>query len=289
MPLPEPPDGKEIEFRPINRPLWTENKAKLIERYLLYFVFITKHGTYIDGFAGPQEIDKVEMWAANLVLRNEPAWMRHFFLYDMDKRKVEMLKDLRTSLPVRDSKGRKINRTIEIKQGDFNQLIHDLLDSNIIGQKEATFCLLDQRTFECKWSTVESLARYKILGHNKIELYYFLPNSWQPRALAGLTKNTSLATEWWGGSDLETIKAMRPDVRMQKMCEKFKVDLGYRYVTPWPIYERENGKGAIMYYMIHATDHDEAPKLMERAYHNIVKPKETVKQLEFLFSDVSFE
>jgi len=30
-------------------PIWTKNKAKLIERYLLYFVYITKHGTYIDG------------------------------------------------------------------------------------------------------------------------------------------------------------------------------------------------------------------------------------------------
>ena len=36
--------------------IWTENKAKLIERYLYYFVLITKHGTYIDGFAGPQRM-----------------------------------------------------------------------------------------------------------------------------------------------------------------------------------------------------------------------------------------
>jgi hypothetical protein len=37
-----------------NRALWTENKALLIERYLYYFVLVTKSGTYIDGFAGPQ-------------------------------------------------------------------------------------------------------------------------------------------------------------------------------------------------------------------------------------------
>jgi len=36
-------------------------------------------------------------------------------------------------------------------------------------------------------------------------------------------------------------------------------------VKAWPIFERENG-GAIMYYMIHATDHPEAPKFMSRAY-----------------------
>lgn len=285
MKMPALPTDKEIGFRPLTRPLWTEHKAKLIERYLLYFVYITKHGTYIDGFAGPQEIDKPEMWAANLVLKNEPAWMRHFYLYDENKKKCEMLRNLNDSLPERDSKGKKINRNIEIHHGDFNKLIYKLLDSETIKQKEATFCLLDQRTFECKWSTVEVLAKYKEAGHNKIELFYFLPNSWQPRALAGL-KNESLATEWWGGSDIETLRAMKPEKRMELMCNKFKHDLKYKYVTPWPIYEKEKGKGSLMYYMIHATDHNEAPKLMERAYHNIVKPKETTQQLELLFSDV---
>ena len=36
--------------------------------------------------------------------------------------------------------------------------------------------------------------------------------------------------------------------------------------------------------MIHATDHDEAPKLMSRAYRNAVKPKETHEQLVMEFS-----
>ena len=37
--------------------LWTSSKARLIERYLNLFVLITKDGTYIDAFAGPQEVD----------------------------------------------------------------------------------------------------------------------------------------------------------------------------------------------------------------------------------------
>jgi len=59
--------SKKPKFK-IERALWTENKAQLIERYLLYFVYITKHGTYIDGFAGPQREDQPEAWAAKLVL-----------------------------------------------------------------------------------------------------------------------------------------------------------------------------------------------------------------------------
>ena len=35
-----------------------------------------------------------------------------------------------------------------------------------------------------------------------------------------------------------------------------------------------------MYYMIHATDHPEAPKLMERAYNKAVQTKEPLDQLQ---------
>ena len=54
--------------RRLKYPLWTENKARLIERYLYYFVLITKHGTYIDGFAGPQKKEPPFTWAAKFVL-----------------------------------------------------------------------------------------------------------------------------------------------------------------------------------------------------------------------------
>ena len=77
------PSGKrkpEVHLKAPNYPVWTEKKAKLIERYLYYFVLITKHGTYIDGFAGPQNPDEHESWSAKLALENEPHWIRKFFL-----------------------------------------------------------------------------------------------------------------------------------------------------------------------------------------------------------------
>ncbi len=46
----------------------------------------------------------------------------------------------------------------------------------------------------------------------------------------------------------------------------------------WPIYERHGG-GRVMYYMIHATDHPEAPNLMNRAYHKAVMPIKTAEQM----------
>ncbi|HXQ26380.1 MAG TPA: hypothetical protein VN822_08255 [Candidatus Acidoferrales bacterium] len=90
--LPRKP--KEILIPRIQHPVWTEYKAKLIERYLYYFVMITHHGTYIDGFAGPQWPGKPSMWAARLVLQSKPKWLRHFYLYETNKKKVKLLRTL---------------------------------------------------------------------------------------------------------------------------------------------------------------------------------------------------
>ncbi len=95
-------------------PVWTENKASFIMRYLRFFVFITKHGTYIDGFAGPQNESEDGPWAAKLVLESEPRWMRHFHLCDRNRNQVKRLKALKTEQPERDGEGRKISRDIHI-------------------------------------------------------------------------------------------------------------------------------------------------------------------------------
>jgi hypothetical protein len=51
----------------------------------------------------------------------------------------------------------------------------------------------------------------------------------------------------------------------QTFCDRFRNELGYKHAYAWPIFERKAGR-KIMYYMVHASDHDEAPKLMHRAY-----------------------
>lgn len=52
--LPLQPIRRERDFRSLEHPVWTEEKAHLIQAYLRLFTFITKHGAYIDGFAAPQ-------------------------------------------------------------------------------------------------------------------------------------------------------------------------------------------------------------------------------------------
>jgi three-Cys-motif partner protein len=283
--LPEPLElTTEPKVKRLRHPIWTENKAKLIERYLYYFVLITKHGTYIDGFAGPQEETKPEMWAARLVLESEPRWLKHFYLFDVDETQVDHLQRLKSEQPERDEKGRKIYREVKIYDGDFNTLIHGVLSSGCIKQTEATFCLLDQRTFECHWSTLEALSQYKKQGGNKIELFYFLAVGWLGRALAAV-QDKSILEKWWGRSDWDQLLTMRDQRRTEVFVNRFKEELGYKSVKPWPIFERQTG-GRIMYYMIHATDHEAAPGLMARAYERAVQPKENAEQIQFEFDSL---
>ena len=115
--------------------------------------------------------------ASHLVLREQPENfpLRHYFLFDIGRKQLEALRKLKKDFP---------NRDIRVYQQDFNKGVFELLDRGFLGKNEASFCLLDQQTFECRWSTVEALASYK--KEMKIELLYFLPIAWLDRALAGL-------------------------------------------------------------------------------------------------------
>jgi three-Cys-motif partner protein len=266
-----PITAAEPQLRQLPHPIWTENKAKLIAKYIHLFLMITKHGTYIDGFAGPQQPEKPEMWAAKLVLDVEPKWLRHFYLFEKRKAGCDLLKYLKASHvgPT--------EREVEVFCGDFNEEIDKLLNSGRIGQKEATFCLLDQRTFECHWKTVEKLARYKMAGNNKIELFYFLAGWWYRRAVTAI-KDESVLTNWWGRDDWSRLRTMKLHEVRDEIVSRFKSELLYMSAMAWPILGR-NGRD--MYYMIHTTDHSEAPMQMRRAYEQAVQPTTASLQSEF--------
>jgi three-Cys-motif partner protein len=280
LPPPALPDT-EPKLRQATHPVWTENKARLIERYLAFFVYITRHGTYIDGFAAPQQPDKPDMWAAKLVLGTRPRRLRHFYLFDKDRAGTKLLKELKRSQPPRDPARHEPIREIIIRTGDCNRLIPQLLKSKVIGPREATFCLLDQRTSECRWSTVQALARYK---KPRIEIFYFLAQHWLARSIAAartLAKTAEL-TAWWGRPDWATLQSMSIDTRRDAFVTRFR-ELGYASVKAWPIYERPGAGGHVMYHMIHATDHPAAPLLMSRAYNKALGAPEPPEQLDLLF------
>jgi len=73
----QPPRSLEQDptFKPFTYPVWTHNKARLVQRYLRYFVFITKHGTYIDGFVRAQK------WLPTLPDAARDGTLRHLLTH----------------------------------------------------------------------------------------------------------------------------------------------------------------------------------------------------------------
>jgi three-Cys-motif partner protein len=275
-----PPSQREPELRKPKYPVWTENKALLIKRYLFYFVMVTKHGTYLDCFAGPQDPEKLNMWAAKLVLESEPRWLRQFLFCETSRIKQKALAAMIAEQSPR-KKGEP-KRAIEVLKTDCNRSVPAWLADGKLKSSDATFCLLDQRTFECHWKTVQTIASYKTKKY-KIEQFYFLANSWLERAIAGIKtpRGKAEVTRWWGRDDWPKLSTMTSFERAELLCERFRSELGYKSAKAWPIYEKKSG-GKIMYFMIHATDHPDAPGLMARAYERAVQPLETKEQLSLV-------
>jgi three-Cys-motif partner protein len=253
------PKLPEKDFKSLRFPLWTQNKARLIQEYLRLFQLITNHGTYIDGFAAPQESGREDMWAAKLVLEIEPKWFREFWLCDIDPVGIERLEKLKTfhELP---------NRKIEVVLGDFNKTVDKILQAGTISEK--TFALLDQRTFECEWHTISALSKHK--RTTKIELFYFFPTGWIDRSLGAVRAERTIAkvNRWWGREDWSDLQGMDGTIRAKMVAKRFEDELGYGKATVYPIHS-ERHRGRVMYHMIHATDHAEASPLMIRAYRKV--------------------
>jgi three-Cys-motif partner protein len=174
-------------------------------------------------------------------------------------------------------------RRVTVLEGDFNEKVYDILNSGQITEKTATFALLDQRTFECEWRTVQALSRHKQSG-NKIEIFYFLATGWIDRSLAAVKSpdTKKKVDRWWGRSDWGELLGMDGTMRAQMVAKRFEEELGFAKVVAYPIHSEQRG-GRVMYHMIHATDHPEAFTLMVRAYRKVSgRPdiENTEKQLD---------
>jgi three-Cys-motif partner protein len=267
-------------FKSLRYPLWTQNKARLIQAYLQLFEYITHHGTYIDGFSAPQDPTHPEMWAAKLVLEMMPKWFRDFWLCDISAAGIQHLKLL-------EAEHASQSRHVTVLEGDFNDRVYEILNSGQITEKTAAFALLDQRTFECEWSTVDALAHHKKTG-NKIELFYFLATGWIDRSLAAVksTDTKNKVGRWWGRSDWGKLLGMDGTMRAQMVAKRFEEELGFAKAAAYPIHSEQRG-GRVMYHMIHATDHPEAFSLMVRAYRKVAgRPELEIKEQQLDLEDL---
>ena len=259
------PPGKPVKLTLAEggAPLWTAEKASLIDEYIHRFLLVTKHGVYLDLFAGPQWVDDPESWSVRRVLERRTAGnpsIRHYAVCDENPAQVKRLRALGGC-----------HDSFHVYAGDVNERIHAMLREAPIGPKTACFCLVDQRTFECHWATVEAVARYKREGF-KIELFYFLAQGWLDRAQS--TSGPEKLRAWWGNSDYRQFLERRSHDRANTLCRRFIHELGYEYSIPFAIHEKGEGSRT-MYYMIHASDHPRAARLMSEAYGTVGSSRPT--------------
>ena len=244
-------------------PLWTTEKAGLIDEYIHLFLLVTKHGVYVDLFAGPQRVDDTESWSVRRVLERRtegnPA-IRHYAVCDKDPAQAKRLRDLGSH-----------HASFCVYAGDVNEEIHTILKNAPIGSNTACFCLIDQRTFECHWATVKAVAQHKAEGR-KIELFYFLAQGWLDRAQSRANPEKLLA--WWGNADYEQFLSLRSYDRANALCRRFRDELNYEHASAFAIQEKGEGSRT-MYYMVHASDHIRAAGLMSQAYRKVRENRET--------------
>jgi hypothetical protein len=75
------------------------------------------------------------------------------------------------------------------------------------------------------------------------------------------------------------------DIAELMRTRRFVKELGYRFSAAYPIYDRDEGN-RIMYYMVHASDHEEAPALMVRTHVKAVRA--LLKETQLLLPGVAF-
>lgn len=261
--------------------IWTTRKAWLIKLYLQLFVYVTNRGTYIDAFAGPQKT--LDSWAARLIWEDDPGLRRkridRFELFELNRESLNHLREMVKKTPEN-------RRSVFVTDGDANKKLPEALLKRPI--KNPAFCLLDQRSTECSWKLVETISKHKTEGH-KIELFYFLMAGWKNRSLKNLKVNPEAdLLRWWGRSDYDLAVTADPNRLAELFCDRFRNELGYRFVVPFPIYGDPNdgSNGRLQYWMIHASDHEAATSFMVRAFNRLACGYDpNAKQEDFGWSD----
>ena len=104
----------------IEAPLWTIDKSRLIDEYIHHFLLVTKHGVYLDLFAGPQHATDAENWSVRRVLERRTEGnpsIRHYAVCDIKRKQADRLRNLGRNHP-----------SFRVYEGDANERVHEMLE-----------------------------------------------------------------------------------------------------------------------------------------------------------------
>jgi three-Cys-motif partner protein len=238
---------------------------------------------YLDAFAGEgRGLDRLtgEEFAgsARIALEaGEQAGFTRFRFFELGRRAGELESRLRADYPDRD---------IKVYEGDCNETIPAALEELRPLNWAPTFAFLDPDGMELAWETLVALAGHKrgyraatsLKPEYKVELWMLFPTSGIVRTLALEEKKLSAAdelraTRLFGREDWRAIYELRladqlsgaeaREEYVNLMRWRLERELGYRFTHP---FELKNTRGATLYHMIFATDHDAGTRIMESIY-----------------------
>jgi len=179
--------------------------------------------------------------------------------------------ELRSSYPDRD---------FEVIAGDCNDTIRAVLERLLADEWNwaPTFVLLDQQAAEIRWTTLEALAKFKHASRSKVELWLLFAPSMLPRGLGWAVAadaerfanriTAMFGTELWRDAysarqqGLLTGAELRDEL-LNLMRWRLEADVGYKATHSFGM---KNTKGADIYEMVFATDHDAGEKIMSHIY-----------------------
>ena len=260
---------------------WTLNKLEVFENYLKLYRRVAGGGAFIDAFAGTGRGTSIkngrhESCEGSSLIAATSGAFSSLHLIEKDTPNIETLRSEIKSLSTRQSD------KIHIHEGDCNVVIPELLRSNQLDEIRPCFALLDQESTQLDWSTIKTLASWKIYEPPptmtgrpkmcKVELWILFnshqainrlwphdrhkyPESFSPQTLDRVFGGRD---EWWDlWENHQPASAL-----IARFADRLR-GLGYQYVLPQLIKDPTTGRP--QYHMFHATDHPSAITLMRWA------------------------
>lgn len=250
----------------------------MLAEYLHQFTTASKTARrmlYLDLFAGEarnlsRTTGEEISGSPRVALDTQPPFTK-LVLFELPRQAADLEAELRAAYPDRD---------FEVIHGDCNMNVVPVLDrlARDGWNWTPTFALVDQQAAEIQWSALEKLSRFKRAGKPKVELWFLFAPSMLPRGLASVKPDAvdrfaGRITAMYGNQDwsdayvarhngLLTAAELRDEL-LNLMRWRLEKVLGYRVTHE---FELKNTRGAPLYNMVFATDHDAGERIMNYIY-----------------------
>jgi three-Cys-motif partner protein len=281
---------------------WTQSKLQILEDYLAAFLTASslraKGAVYLDAFAGEgagrdrltnAEFDGSARIAAAAAATNDSGFCFTYLRFvELNRTHADDIRrEFRSDFPGRD---------IDVVPGDCNVEIPRILAemSNDLTWYP-TFAFLDPFGIELRWDTIRALADHKRERTYKVELFMLFATPAIMR-IAGLDPDKAVPDAGARLTGLFGCEGWRPivDARRRRLIGGDQAREAFANVMRWRLvhdlgYQRthvlefKNSRGAPLYHMLFASDHEAGDRIMANLYGAAANRNQDMAQDAFAY------